>query len=510
MIKEGVRFNVKTWPVILLLLLAWIFTAVFPILFAAMGGLALEMDNPNTWTGTESTQAGMHRMVTNDSVAQYPLLGAQFTNRTQFAVINVPLGWSAVVNTTSTGGGINASLSVMPPREAPPKSYAQVEVHATTGPRDDSFTTFTVIAPNAYAAGFFSAFELTPAAGEFKGKAGDSVAVRFTVRNTGTLPDTYNISASPMAQDWGISAYVNGTKVPLQNREIAAPEPRGPGNFGTSFRTKYFQLDLPPGAAASCEFRFSTRSDSAQLNDVSIAINSQENPVVYGIYHTLVNLSDAKKKDLTGEILYGQVLSLQVLFALLLAAVVGSRMISTDLSEKSYNLYFARPLTKTDYLVGKFGTVGAILSLATLVPTLVTYGFLLLLSDISSAYVLDHLWVWGAIVGQGLVVVLTFSTLSLAFSSLTARRFYAAAAMVVIYLVTAIMGQIVTGAFNSKYGRLIGISDDIDVTGRTAFGIAENLDLGFPWWYSLAALAAIWAACTFLVWYKIERTELSE
>jgi hypothetical protein len=34
--------------------------------------------------------------------------------------------------------------------------------------------------------------------------------------------------------------------------------------------------------------------------------------------------------------------------------------------------------------------------------------------------------------------------------------------------------------------------------------------LGFPWWYSLAVLAAIWAVCAFLVWYKIERTELSE
>jgi ABC-2 type transport system permease protein len=185
-------------------------------------------------------------------------------------------------------------------------------------------------------------------------------------------------------------------------------------------------------------------------------------------------------------------------------------MISTDLAEKSYNLYFARPLTKTDYLAGKFGTAGTILSLATVVPTLVVFGFLLLLSNISSAYVVDHLWVWGAILGQGLVIVLTFSTLSLAFSSMTARRFYAAAAMVVIYLVTAIMGQLVTGAFQSKYGRLIGIADNFDVTGRTAFGIAENLDLGFPWWYSLAALVAIWAVCAFLVWYKIERTELSE
>ena len=510
MIKEGVRFNLKTWPVILLLLLAWIFTAIFPILFAAMGGLALEMENPDTWTGTGSTTAGMQRLVTNDSVAEYPLLGSHFNNRTQFATINVPLGWSAVVNTTNVGGSTRASLFVIPPPEAPPTTYAQIEVRATTGPRVDTYRTLTAIAPDFYSGGLFSACDLELSAGEFGGKAGSVVAVSFNVTNIGTLPDAYNISATPMTQGWGISARVNGTDVPIKVREMEGAEPRGPGGFGETFKIKYFQLELPPGASARCEFRFSTKSDSARHNGVSIAFNSQENPLVYGSYQAAIKLSETKKTDLTGEILYGQTMSLQVWFALLLAAVVGSRMISTDLAEKSYNLYFARPLTKTDYLAGKFGTAGTILSLATVVPTLVVFGFLLLLSNISSAYVVDHLWVWGAILGQGLVIVLTFSTLSLAFSSMTARRFYAAAAMVVIYLVTAIMGQLVTGAFQSKYGRLIGIADNFDVTGRTAFGIAENLDLGFPWWYSLAALVAIWAVCAFLVWYKIERTELSE
>jgi ABC-type transport system involved in multi-copper enzyme maturation permease subunit len=286
----------------------------------------------------------------------------------------------------------------------------------------------------------------------------------------------------------------------------------GPGPFGAEgpLDVKYFQLDLSPGATAMCEVRFTTARDSARLNQVKLAIASQQDRFIGGSYNTLVSLSDNQKVDLTGDILYGQIVSLQVFFALLLAAVVGSRMISTDLWEKSYNLYFARPLTKTDYIVGKFGTVGVILGLATVLPALVTYSFLLLLSNISSAYVIDHLWVWGAIIGQGLVVVVTFSTMSLAFSSLTARRFYAAAAMVVIYLVTAIMGQIVTGAFESKYGRLIGISDNFDIVGRTGFGIADKLDLGFPWTYSLGVLAALWAVCTFLVWYKVERTELSE
>jgi ABC-type transport system involved in multi-copper enzyme maturation permease subunit len=231
---------------------------------------------------------------------------------------------------------------------------------------------------------------------------------------------------------------------------------------------------------------------------------------VGGGYSTQVKLTDTKKMDLTGKIIFGQVMSTQTFFALLLAAVVGSRMIATDLQEKSYNLYFARPMSKKDYLVGKFGTVGTLLGMITILPTLLTYLLLILLSTISSTYVVDHLWVWGAIIGYGLVVVITMSTLSLAFSSLTNRRFYAAAALVVIYLVTSIVGQIATTAFNSDYGKLAGINDNLNTVGSEAFGLGDSLALKFPWEYSVLVLATIWAVCTFLVWYKVERTELSE
>jgi ABC-type transport system involved in multi-copper enzyme maturation permease subunit len=239
-------------------------------------------------------------------------------------------------------------------------------------------------------------------------------------------------------------------------------------------------------------------------------VNSRTDPVVSGSYVTAIKLDGTKKMDLTGSIIYGNVMSIQTFFVLLLAAVVGSRMIATDLQEKSYNLYFARPLTKRDYIVGKFGTLSAILSLATIVPTLITYALLILLSKISDTYVVDHLWAWGAILGVGVVVVLTFTTMSLAFSSLTARRFYAAAALVVIYLVTTIMGTIVTQAFKSDYGRLMGINDNLSIVGNVAFNMESGLGLKFPWYYSMVILAVIWAVCTFIVMFKVERTELSE
>jgi ABC-type transport system involved in multi-copper enzyme maturation permease subunit len=508
MVIEGIRFNLRTWPVIILLVLGWLFSMAFPVLSAAMGGLPLEADTPSTWDGTRSTQVGMHELTVNSSSAVYPLHGPVFTNQTEFSTINVPQSWSAVVNATTGPGAADATLTVIPPPSAPPMSYAMIQVVATTGKRVDSFSTLTTVAPDNATAALHFSFGLDFERSGYDGRGGDTVRVQFHVLNNGTLPDGYNITIDPLAAGWGVSAYVNGTKVPLTAREISVSgEPR---RLQVTMTVRTFRLDLSPGGAARCEFRFATTVDSARANDIGISVGSRTDPAVTGSYHTVVNLSDTKKTDLTGEILYGQVMSFQVYFALLLAAVVGSRMISTDLQEKSYNLYFARPLTKRDYIAGKFGTVGAILSLVTIVPSLITYALLMLLSTISGSYAVDHLWTWGAVVGYGAVVVLTLSTLSLAFSSLTARRFYAAAAMVVIYLVTAIMSQIVMGAFSSRYGRLIGVSDNFDIVGRTAFGVTGSTDWGFPWYYSLAVLVGTWAVCTFLVWFRVERTELSE
>ena len=506
MISEGVRFNVKTAPVIILIVLSWVFSMLFPVLTAGMGALQMEANTPNTWTGSQAASVGMHQMITNDTQAVYPLEGAFFTNMTQFATINVPMGWAAYINATNDGVWTTASLVVIPPYNAPPMDTAMVQVSAKTGRREDYFSTITTIAPDPFLAAQKKSYTMEFTKDAFTGKAGDKVNVEYQIYNSGTINDDYNISISDIPTKWSVKVLVNGTAVTLKTRVI--PSRELPQQYWP--KVKYFVMSVGAGEKVPCVLEFSTRADSAKANSIDILVNSRSDQIVAGNYYTVVQLSETKKSDLTGTIMYDQVMSLEALWTLLLAAVIGSKMIATDLNEKSYNLYFARPISKRDYLIGKFGTVGIILSLVTLVPNLITYSLLLLLTKNSSTYFVDHLWVWGSIFGYGIVVVLTFSTLSLAFSSMTSRRFYAAAALVVIYLVTGIMGQIATQIFSSKYSRLIGIADDMDVVGRNAFKVADNLNLKYSWYYSLLVLVVIWVLCTFLVWYKIDRTEISE
>jgi ABC-type transport system involved in multi-copper enzyme maturation permease subunit len=506
MISESVRFNVKTAPVIILIVLSWVFSMLFPVLTAGMGALQMEANTPNTWTGSQAAAVEMHQMITNDTEAVYPLKGPFFSNMTHFATINVPMGWAAYINASTDGVWTTASLVVIPPHNAYPMDTAMIQVSAQTGRREDYFSTITTIAPDPFLAAQKKSYEMVFTKDAFNGKAGDKVKVEYNLFNSGTVDDEYNISISDIPTKWSVKVLVNGTAVPLKSRTI--PNNDIPQQWWT--KVKYFVMSVKAGEKVPCVLEFSTRKDSAKANSVNVLVNSRSDQFIAGNYYSLVQLSDTKKQDLTGSIMFDQVMSLETLWTLLLAAVIGSKMIATDLNEKSYNLYFARPLSKRDYIIGKFGTVGIILSFASLVPNLITYSLLLLLTKNSSTYFVDHLWVWGAIIGYGLVVILTFSTLSLAFSSMTSRRFYAAAALVVIYLVTGIMGQIATQIFSSKYSRLIGIADDMDVVGRNAFNVADNLNLKYSWYYSLLVLVVIWVICSFLVWYKIDKTEISE
>jgi ABC-type transport system involved in multi-copper enzyme maturation permease subunit len=509
MITEGVRFNMKNLGVVALVVLAWLFSMLFPVLQAGMGGLPLEADNPSTFSGTESTAVSMHLNITNTSVAVYPLVGANLTYQTKFFTEKVPQGWSAAINVTPDGPMVRASLLVRPPVNPAPFDYAWINVSAETGGdrgRQDTFSTVTMVVPNPMMALDQSAYQLAFAKSEFSGKAGDSVDASFYINNTGTVTDSYEVTFRGMASHWKTEAYINGTKATVMTKEV------GPPGMPREFRVKvsYIMVTVQPGSSALCALKFKTTADSPAATAINVGVKSGNDMMVSGEYVTSIVLKDTKKMDLTGAIFLNSVMGIMPFFALLLAAVVGSRMIATDLAEKSYNLYFARPLTKKDYIIGKFGTVSIILAMVTMVPSLICYALVLMLTSISNTYIIDHLWVWGAIIGYSLVMILTFGTMSLAFSSLTPRRFYAAAAVVVIYLVTAIVGQIASFAFNSDYGRLISLGDDMNLMGMVAFQQMADVTLKFPWYDALAVLAVLWFVCGFLVWYRVDRTELSE
>lgn len=113
------------------------------------------------------------------------------------------------------------------------------------------------------------------------------------------------------------------------------------------------------------------------------------------------------------------------LFAMVaLIGLVAPLLVSYDLRTKAYLMYFSRPLTPAQYILGKSAVIWFFLAAVVTVPALLLYVMGVLLSpDLS---VIMHTWdIPLRILGASLVLMIPTTTLAVVFSSLTAESRYA-------------------------------------------------------------------------------------
>src|SRR5260370_40939913 len=101
-----------------------------------------------------------------------------------------------------------------------------------------------------------------------------------------------------------------------------------------------------------------------------------------------------------------------------LVVVAGPGLISRDLRFNALPLYFARPLTRLDYFLGKLGVIGALVGTVAVVPAVLAYVVGVCFS-LDLGVVRDTYRVLLASIAYGCVITLSAGTLILAMSSLT-------------------------------------------------------------------------------------------
>ena len=134
--------------------------------------------------------------------------------------------------------------------------------------------------------------------------------------------------------------------------------------------------------------------------------------------------------------------------AVLLAVVVGlvaPRLIAGDLRAKAWLVYFTRPVSRTDYVLGKVGVLAAIVGLVTLVPALTLWLVGVLVSP--SVWVAVATWDLPLrIFAAAAAVTIPTVLLALAYSSLTAETRIAAFAWFATWVACWITHGALTGA----------------------------------------------------------------
>jgi hypothetical protein len=149
---------------------------------------------------------------------------------------------------------------------------------------------------------------------------------------------------------------------------------------------------------------------------------------------------------------YSFFFKIEIFFVMLLVVVAGPGLISRDLRFNALPLYFARPLTRLDYFLGKLGVIAALVGAVAVGPALLAYVIGICFSlDVS--VVPDTLGVLLASVAYGLVITLSAGTLILALSSLTRRSLYVGIAWAGLWIISGSVGTILVGIHQESVSR---------------------------------------------------------
>jgi hypothetical protein len=129
----------------------------------------------------------------------------------------------------------------------------------------------------------------------------------------------------------------------------------------------------------------------------------------------------------------------------LLVGIIAPLLISYDLRSKAYLMYFSRPLSPMEYIVGKSAVIWFFLMMITTVPAFMLYIAGVLLSPDLSV-VLQTWDIPLRIVAASVVLVVPTTALALCYSSFTAESRYAAFAWFATWVMGFVAYRILTFA----------------------------------------------------------------
>ncbi|HIH01756.1 TPA: ABC transporter permease subunit [Thermoplasmata archaeon] len=157
------------------------------------------------------------------------------------------------------------------------------------------------------------------------------------------------------------------------------------------------------------------------------------------------------------------------LFAMLLVAVITSDLISEDLSNRSFVLYFSRAVRTRDYLIGKAGGAVIVMGLLCFLPPMLL-AVVSILTQSGGDY-WSSLKVLGSTIVAGALVTVFFVPFGLLMSSITRRRSYAAVGTFMSFFVLTI----ISGAFSEfdRAWRVISPAESLSFAVDRIFG--QNL-----------------------------------
>jgi ABC-2 type transport system permease protein len=231
----------------------------------------------------------------------------------------------------------------------------------------------------------------------------------------------------------------------------------------------------------------------------AILIYLNHNATILNMLHTRHN--EAISVD--GQFFLG-FLGVQGGIAFFLTAFIGPNTIAPDLANGALPLYFCRPFSRAEYVLGKLCSLFYLLSFITWVPALVLFGIEANLSGPG--------WMWenralaSAILASSWIYILFISLIAMALSAWVKWRIAAGALILAVTFLLSGFGAAINAVLQSNIGYYIAPGALITRVCSQLFGVDARIDI--PTAGAWVALLAMCGICLALLAKKVRAFEV--
>jgi ABC-2 type transport system permease protein len=197
-------------------------------------------------------------------------------------------------------------------------------------------------------------------------------------------------------------------------------------------------------------------------------------------------------------------LAFQTGLGMLLTAIIGPNLVAPDLANQALPLYFARPFSRAEYVLGKLTVLVGLLSAITWVPLLLLYAFQVSLAG--TAWLSAHAGLAGAIWVGSWAWILVLSLLALAFSAWVKWRPVAGFLILGFFMVTAGFAEALNGMVDTRWGTILNTSELLKIVWAALFLTAP----GAPDVPVAVALACLAGQCLFFLFLLVRKIRAYE
>jgi len=194
------------------------------------------------------------------------------------------------------------------------------------------------------------------------------------------------------------------------------------------------------------------------------------------------------------------------LWAVLVATWYGAGLLCEDRRLGAHLLYFSRPLTRTDYVIGRIFTATFFVGLATFVPAVILVS-VAAWSSPDWYFLTDQTDVALGTLAFGLVTAVYYALIVLAVSALAPRRVYAMVAVFPVILVPHWIGRVLWRVLDERSWNILSPMTNLGRLGDSWLGVRTEFYV-WPAWQSAAVLAATMAVCLVIIGWRVRRWEV--